>query len=174
MAPKTAVFFLIAILILPLANADVGPSPPAPSITVQLVTNGQPEPSVTQIIYHCMGTDERNASGAVDPHPVILTCSAGRCTNSGGWYYKFNPCFGFGDGYFSYQYDGREVETGYISSLFSETGGDKYYYIEIEAPSGQFKSASSSDKGACPFAMVAFPALLCASALLRNESGGKD
>ncbi len=160
MASIMRAILLLALLVLPLAHADVGPSPAPPKVTVHLTEGGQFATSITQLTYHCLGTDERNESGAVTPYPVNFSCSGGTCTNDQQWYYKFNPCFGFPDGYFTYQYGGSEVRTEDLSALFGGSERKNTYYVEIEASTGQLKSGSVSDDGSCPLTMILLPAIL--------------
>jgi hypothetical protein len=161
--PSIMRFALVALLLcVPFAFADAGPSPAPPKVIVHLVKNGQPEASVTEITYHCMGTADTNTSNAVEPYPVKFACSGGKCTNE-EWYYKFNPCFSFPEGYFSYVLDGKAVRTG----TFNTT--DKYdnYEMTIDAPTGQVTS-SVGTSGSC------LPALLLPAILLGSVfwSGG--
>ncbi len=151
-----AVLFLAA---LPLAFADVGPSPQAPKVTVHLVKNNAPVTTVSEIIYHCLGSTEENASSPVAPAPIKLECTAGTCTNEGGWYYKFNPCFSFPGGYISYDLGQGEVKTRDFS--FNQTYQN--YDMTIDAESGNITSTSSftPPSGCLPaFLLLLVPALL--------------
>lgn len=130
--------FVVVVLMfcVPFAFADVGPSPSPPQVTVHLVNAGAPETSISEITYHCMNTTDTDASSAVDPYPIRLSCSGGNCTNAGSWYYKFNPCFDFPDGYFSYDFGGKSVR----SEQLNMSGGLKNYDITVDAPTGQISS----------------------------------
>jgi hypothetical protein len=148
---------ILALLVLPLAHADVGPSPAPPTVVVHLVKEGQPASSVAQITYHCMGTDERNETGAVSPYPVNLSCSGGTCTNDQQWYYKFNPCFSFPRGYFTYEYDGKQIR----SEDWDLNKSYEKYDITIDAPTGQISGNSGSSCNLAGFVL----ATVAASAL---------
>lgn len=159
MASKINLAFLIAILILPLAHADVGPSPAPPKVVVRIVEDGQPATSVTHVTYHCRGTDERNESGAVSPHPINLTCSDGVCTNDGGWYYKFNPCFGFPEGYFTYEHGGKEIRT----ETLDRNKSYENYDVTVDAPTGQITANRGSS---CSLTGFILPAIVLGSLAL--------
>ena len=134
-------FALLAlVLAVPLAFADVGPSPAKPTVVVNLVTNGQPEGSVEWVTYNCLGAEEEAVDNAVAPAPMNLTCSNGRCTNDGAWYYKLNQCFSFPGGHFTYVLDGRSLRSGDVEF---ESEYDNYE-ITIDAPTGQVKSTFGS------------------------------
>ena len=153
-------FALVVLMFcVPFAFADVGPSPEHPQVVVHLVNDGAPESSVSEITYHCMNTTDTETSSAVEPYPVKLSCSGGNCTNSGSWYYKFNPCFNFPEGYFSYEFGGRTVRT----EGFNFSGDFKNYDITVDAPTGQISSKTGSS---CSMAGVLLSAILLGSAAL--------
>lgn len=152
---------VLALLVFPLAHADVGPSPAPPSVTVHLVDNGQPASTIPMVRYHCMGVESAEA-GSVNPYPVDLPCAAGICTNSGAWYYKFNPCFGFPEGYLTYEYDGKHVRT---EGVGSNTSYDKVD-ITIDAPTGQVSGNSGSS---CNLAGFVLAALACSALALTRR-----
>ncbi|MEW6723289.1 MAG: hypothetical protein AB1324_08550 [Candidatus Micrarchaeota archaeon] len=148
--------FLALMLAAPLVFADVGPSPEPPKVVVNLVKDGAPAAGVESITYHCMGSVETPDAGAVEPQPIELACTSGKCTNEKGWYYKFNPCFSFPEGYFSYTLDGKEVTTESFS--FDESYSS--YEITIDAPSGNVTSKLGSSVPGCGSAFVLAAALL--------------
>ena len=147
--------FLVLMLAAPLVFADVGPAPPPPKIVVNLVKDGAPASGVSSITYHCMGSEETPDAGAVDPQPIDLACTGGKCTNDGGWYYKFNPCFSFPEGHFSYVLEGQEVTTESVSFGESYTS----YDITIDAASGDVTSQAGSSVPGCGSAFVLAAAL---------------
>ncbi|MEW6034992.1 MAG: hypothetical protein AB1529_00125 [Candidatus Micrarchaeota archaeon] len=161
MASVLKMAFLALVLALPLAFADAGPSPPPPKVVVHMVSGGQPEASVTSITYHCMDTTETDTSNAVEPYPLNLSCSGGTCTNE-EWYYKFNPCFAFPEGYFSYEYGGNTVRTG--SFNFSDSFDN--YDITIDAPSGQIQGKIGSS--GCPLSLILLAVAGVGAAFLRK------
>ncbi len=160
-----AVALLALLLAVQPAFADVGPAPPAPDVTVHLVANGAPEYSVQNVTYHCLGSTLTNVSNAVEPYPVDLQCVAGTCTNEGAWYYKFNPCYNFPAGYFSYVYKGGEVRTATVNI----SGDYGAYDITVDAPTGQVVGSGGSQGSACGLAVFILPAILLGAAIL----GGK-
>jgi len=145
--------FLLAV---PLAFADIGPGPEIPDITVTLMESGQPAGGVESITFHCMGVESAEP-GSVNPYPVDFPCSGGVCTNSGAWYYKFNPCFMFEEGYFSYMYNGKQIRS---ESFNASTPGRNN--MVIDAPTGQISTGGvqPGPGGLCGLGMVALPAAL--------------
>jgi len=153
MAQMFRAILILALLIFPLAHADVGPAPAPPKVTVHLVDNGQPASNVSMVRYHCMDVESAEA-GSVNPYPVDLPCAAGVCTNSGAWYYKFNPCFGFPEGYLTYEYGGKHVRTESVGSNTSYDNID----ITIDAPTGQVSGHANSS---CNLAGLILAAAAC-------------
>lgn len=158
MASIMRAILVLALLIFPLVHADVGPSPAPPTVTVHLVTNNQPETRVSAITYHCLGTDTADPSSPVEPHVIEMVCTSGTCTNDNGWYYKFSPCFGFPEGYFSYDYLGSEVRTETVGSNKSY----EKYDITIDTPTGQVSGKAGSS---CNLAGFILPAIMGAALL---------
>jgi len=144
------------LLVLPFVFADIGPAPPAPNVVVRIVDNGAPASEVSQITYHCMGSNDTNVSGPVEPAPIGLPCIDGVCRNDGGWYYKFNPCYDFPGGYFSYEFEGKTIKTENFE--FAEKYSD--YEMTIEAENGSIikKTGSSLPSGCLPALLM--PAIL--------------
>lgn len=134
--------FIILGIFTGIVHADVGPSPPSPDITVYLVNGSMPETTITQIVYHCMGIEKDVGTGSVDPQLATLPCNDGTCTNTGGWYYKFNPCFSFPAGYFSYEYKGTQMRT---QTFVPEENKDSYSYT-IDVEKGEIIGQTSSKK----------------------------
>jgi hypothetical protein len=156
---------ILVLLVLPLCYADVGPSPTPPKIAVHLVWNGAPASTVTEMTYHCMGSGVSDPTSAVEPHTTQLSCSGGTCTNSGGWYYKFNPCFDFPEGYFSYEFEGNMVRTEEVK--FKDTFTS--YDITIDAESGQVSSKMGSNMPTSCMPALLLPALLGAALFLSRK-----
>ncbi len=150
-----AVHILMALgalaLIAPSAFADVGPSPAPPTVMVHMVDNGQPDTSVSEITYHCMG-DLTEDTGAVSQRAMKLACSGGNCTNSGGWFYKFNPCFNFPGGFFTYEYSGGSGR----SEDFNFSGNYTKYELTVDSKSGAISSkiGTSLPSGCCGSAFI--------------------
>lgn len=154
---------LALILVLPMAFADVGPSPAPPKVTVYLVKDGSPAAGVSEMTYHCTAGEVSETASAVEPYPINLTCSGGTCTNDNGWYYKFNPCFSFPGGYFTYVFDGNNVQT----ENFSVGGCSSGCVVTVDAPTGQIESIRVSETpGICTPALVL--GALLGAALLRR------
>ncbi len=148
---KMALFIALCVLAAHVAFADVGPSPPAPTVMVHMVKDGQPDPSVDVITYHCMG-DPSEDTGAVTQRAMDLSCSGGNCTNEGGWFYKFNPCFNFPGGYFTYEYQGGRTRSG----DFNFSGNYSKYELSVDSPTGHISSSfgSSLPSGCCGSALI--------------------
>ncbi len=146
-----AVFVIALLALAALAFADVGPSPAPPSVMVHMESDGAPDASVSQITYHCMG-DSSTDTGAVTQRAMALSCNGGNCTNSGGWFYKFNPCFGVPGGYFTYDYQGSPVQSG----DFSVSGNFSSYEMTVDSPSGEITNSSASNlpSGCCGSAFI--------------------
>jgi len=163
---KSVIYALIlALLALPLCYADVGPSPDPPDVVVHLVSDGAPASGVSEITYHCMGTNVTEPSNAVEPYMMAWSCSGGTCTNEGAAYYKFNPCFNFPGGYFSYEFDGKEVR----SEDFDVGGCSSSCVITIDAASGQVESVRVSEiPSLCPPGLL-LPLLLGAALFLSRK-----
>lgn len=142
---RMILFGLAVLALVAPAFADVGPSPPAPEVVVHLVRGGAPVEDVTEMTYHCMGVEEGGDDGAVSPQTAKLACSGGTCTNSGGWYYKFNPCFGFPSGHFSYDLGGKTVVTG----TFNNTEAYSKYEMTVDADTGRITSTLGSTVPGC-------------------------
>ncbi len=137
----------LAVFLIPLAHADVGPSPQPPLVTVRMYTNGTPDARVTEITYHCMGS-ESSDDGAVTQRLMTIPCSDGVCSNNGtAWFYKFNPCFTFPPGYFSYEVDGSSV----ASESFNLSENQTAYDISIDSDTGVITSqfGSTLPSGCC-------------------------
>jgi hypothetical protein len=150
--PKIMWIVFAVMLASALSFADVGPSPSAPTVVVHMVSGGSPDASVDEITYHCMG-DPTDDTGAVTQRAMAISCSEGNCTNEGGdWFYKFNPCFNFPGGYFTYDYGGQRVQTG----GFNFSGNFTRYELTVDAPSGDISSSfgSSLPAGCCGSAFV--------------------
>ncbi|MCI0503988.1 hypothetical protein L0Y65_04720 [Candidatus Micrarchaeota archaeon] len=148
--------FLLLVMAVPLAFADVGPAPSPPRVTVRLMDGGQPASGISLITYHCMGVDDAEP-GSVNPYPVDFPCSSGVCSNSGDWYYKFNPCFKFPEGHFTYQYAGKEVRTEAVGDNKSYDN----YDITVDAPTGQVSGNTGSS---CNLAGAILPLVLLGTA----------
>jgi len=153
----------LMLLALPLAFADVGPGPAAPTVTVHLVRNNASFTGISTITYHCMDSTGWNASSPVQPVPVNLSCSAGTCTNDAGWYYKFNPCFSFPEGYFSYGIGGSEKRTDEFN-VYDSSGS---YDLTIDVDSGAITSGKGPPSPGC-LPATAILAVLAAALLARR------
>lgn len=156
---------VLVLLALPLCYADVGPAPAPPMVIVHLVTDSAPESGVSEITYHCMGSDTSDPSSAVEPHTVKLSCSEGKCTNEGSWYYKFNPCFDFPGGYFSYEFNGKTVRTEDVEFKDAFTS----YDITIDAASGQVKGKVGSNMPSGCMPALLLPTLFGAALFLSRK-----
>ncbi|HSB46824.1 MAG TPA: hypothetical protein VLD37_02335 [Candidatus Bilamarchaeum sp.] len=154
---------LAAILLAaPVVFADVGPSPEPPQVVVHMVKDGNPDSSVESITYNCMG--ETGDDGAVSQRQMDLGCSAGTCTNS-AWFYKFNPCFSFPGGTFSYEYGGERVESDSVG--FNDSFNK--YEITIDAPSGRVQSKLGSSLPGCCGSGFIIGAVLAGAAFARKR-----
>ena len=162
---KATYVMILVLLALPLCYADVGPAPNPPTVIVRLVSNGIPAAGVSEITYHCMGSDVSDPASAVEPYMTIWSCSAGTCTNEGSYYYKFNPCFDFPGGHFSYEFDGKTVRSEDVKFNSEFTT----YDITIDAASGQVKSKVGSNMPTGCLPAMVLPAFLGAVFLLSRK-----
>ena len=98
---KTAIWLpaLLLLLASPLAFADVGPSPERPTITVDILENGQTYDGPMMLTFICSAPDASDSP--VGQREMEFTCERKVCTN-GAWFYKFNPCFYPVNGTFRY------------------------------------------------------------------------
>ncbi|MDD5339693.1 MAG: hypothetical protein PHV13_00405 [Candidatus ainarchaeum sp.] len=153
-----ALVVMLFLAALPVAFADVGPSPQPPSVVIHLVKNNMPVTTVSEITYNCLGSTDENVSNAVAPVPIKLACTAGTCTNENGWYYKFSPCFGFPGGYISYDLGHGKIRTG----DFTYNESYQKYEMTIDAESGNITSRSGSSIPSClpAFLLLLVPILL--------------
>ncbi|VVC04480.1 Uncharacterised protein [Candidatus Bilamarchaeum dharawalense] len=139
--------FLILGFFISLVHADMGPGPSPPTVKIHMVRgDGTPETSITEITYHCMNTDD-TSGGAVDPHVVVFGCTEGTCTNDGGWYYKFNPCFSFPYGYFSYELDGVTKQTENFETNSSYNNFEMTFNAETGENQGTYSSTGCCATG---------------------------
>jgi hypothetical protein len=127
---------MFVLLALPLVYADVGPGPTQPEVIVHFVKGGVVETTVSNVTYNCMG-NKTNATGAVSQTRIVLTCVGGTCDNNRSWFYKFNPCFRFLPGTFSYEFNGKEMET----EMFNTSSYTKYE-MTVEAETGKITSTT--------------------------------
>lgn len=161
MASLFRIALLFAALSIPLVFADAGPGPAVPKVTIHMMDGGKPAESVTEVTYHCMGVESAE-TGAVNPYPVGLQCTKGVCTNDGGWYYKFNPCFNFPEGHLTYEYNGKQVRTENVGSNKSYENHD----ITVDAPTGQI---SGNVNTTCNLTGFVLAAVLGASLMLSRK-----
>ena len=94
-----AIWIAALLLLAPLAFADIGPGPVAPSIQVNLVENGQPYDGPMMLTFICSAPDASDSP--VGQREMEFACERKVCTN-GNWFYKFNPCFYPENGKFRY------------------------------------------------------------------------
>ncbi|MBI5047228.1 hypothetical protein HZC07_05880 [Candidatus Micrarchaeota archaeon] len=136
-------FWIVSLLFVFAAQivyADVGPAPDPPKVLVHLETGGKPEIGVTEVTYHCLNSNT-NASGSMSQRTAALKCFEGTCTNAESiWFYKFNPCFNFPEGFFSYNYNGKEIQSDKVKFT------DKFdkYEITIDVPKGGISNKMGS------------------------------
>lgn len=147
---------------------NTGPStvaPYPPEVTAHMQVNGSPDARIMKITYHCEGSNS-SATGADTQRMVDLPCSEGKCSNANiQWFYKYNPCFDFRSGFFSYELDGKEMQTRRVD--FPQRG--RYYDITIESDSGIVKSAIKYNKDyPCASAFLVPFVLLAAFAFKRK------
>jgi hypothetical protein len=129
-----SVFALAAlILALPLAFADAGPSPPAPTLIVHMVKNGQPDSTVSEIVYHCSAITDPTDS-PVGKNNATMPCRVGTCMNDGDWFYKLNPCYDFPGGYFTFISGGSGISSQPVA--FDRAYGKYEITIDPAMPSG--------------------------------------
>ncbi len=124
--------------------ADIGPSPIAPSITVNISENGEPYLSNEfTLTYVCAIPPDGDEDSTMGSRKVILLCEEGICSNYGAWFYKFNPCFSNAEGYFKYEFKGKNYETAKFS-INSKTN-----WFELELTTGKLKGLGGNENGSC-------------------------
>jgi len=164
---KLAAIAFAIILLLSLSNADAGPSPPSPDVSVSMQnSDGTPDLTVTVITYHCMGSDSTD-NGAVTQRLADLPCAGGKCRNNGAWFYKFNPCYDFPEGYFSYERNGKEIKTDY----FNNTRGASGYSMIVDSETGKIKGNNASNIPypiSCFFPSFVLSAVMAAAFIARK------
>jgi hypothetical protein len=152
----------VALIAVSFSFADAGPAPPSPDVAVYLQkSDGSPDLAVALVTYHCMGSNATD-NGAVTQRLADLPCAGGKCGNSGAWFYKFNPCYDFPEGYFSYELGGRTISTDY----FNNTPGASAYSFVVDSESGRMKGSSTSNIPyplSCCLPALALPALAAAA-----------
>jgi len=115
-----AIWIAALLLLAPLAFADIGPGPVAPSIQVNLVENGQPYDGPMMLTFICSAPDASDSP--VGQREMEFACERKVCTN-GNWFYKFNPCFYPENGKFRYiltKMEGPVIASG--SASFPASG----------------------------------------------------
>ena len=165
---RLSVFIIFSMFLFSFASADVGPSPASAEINVQLQINGISYGGISQITYHCGGSND-TSMGAVDQKQINLSCnSAGVCTNS-NWFYKLNPCF-YSSGFFSYEHENKTMQTEMMN--FTKPGTyDGFIEVDSGNSAMSYKQPGISDDldGFCLVGFV-FPALVVAALYgIRND-----
>ncbi|MFH0737750.1 MAG: hypothetical protein V1827_04060 [Candidatus Micrarchaeota archaeon] len=148
------VFALAALLMISLSFADVGPAPPQPKVTIELVRNGQPDTSISEVYYICDAIQEPSDS-PVGKNTVVLPCSGGACRNDGEWFYKLNPCYGFPGGSLAYDAGDGNLKSAPIPG--GVAGGEYYIIFDTEKMTAAQRDV---DRIPCIPASVIF-AVLC-------------
>ncbi len=138
---RQACFLLVCILFVSLAFADVGPPPSHATVLVYMQKNGAPYTSMDSITYHCDGSNSTD-NGSVTQKLINLSCTAGVCDNS-NWFYKFNPCY-LSSGFFSYEYEGRMMETGTVD--LTDTGT---HSITVDVETGNMQDQHNPPGPGC-------------------------
>ena len=145
---RATVLLLICLFLLPVAFADIFPriysGEPTeynynpPKVTVYFQKNGSPDLRVTEATYHCEGSNSTE-TGAATQRLMAFSCSQGRCSNeNSGWFYKYNPCYSFLPGFFSYTLDGKEMRTTSFTTT-SKWNHD----IVIDSESGEIRAVDN-------------------------------
>ncbi len=161
----TIISLILLVTLISVSFADVGPSPPAPDVLIHMEKDGTAETSIVTLTYYCMGSTNASAQGAVSQRVSEFACTNGTCTPN-GWFYKFNPCYDFPSGYFSYDYNGINVS----SASFSNSEKHGKYEMTIDAPSGKITKSDSSDPLVWTCGSSIFAILLVISVLaIRQE-----
>ncbi|MEM3364237.1 MAG: hypothetical protein QXS93_01875 [Candidatus Micrarchaeia archaeon] len=152
---KALTVAVVALAILGIVFADIGPSPQAPEISVSLLKGGVSYSGEAVVEFVCLDAGPADDS-PVGERVIQLRCNKGSCTNE-MWFYKLNPCYTPGKGKFRYKLEGWDEykETGLFD--FSKPGK---YIIMLDAETGNYSKSWSS--GSCQ-GIIAF---LCAVGLL--------
>lgn len=158
-------FLVMLLLAASVVFADVGPAPDPPKVVVHMVKDGQPETSIESITYKCVIP---YGGGAMmnEPRPVEFHCDGGTCTNDGSdWFYKFDPCFSFPRGEFTYSYNGKQM----VSERFEFSDSFDKYELTIDAPSGHIDSKLGSSLPGCCGSGFMIGAILAGMAFVRKR-----
>ena len=125
--------------------ADIGPSPSTPSIIVNITENGEPYLETFALTYVCAIPPDGGESSTMGEREVIFLCEEGACSNNGDWFYKLNPCFSDAEGYFKYEFKGKDYETAKFSI------GSKTTWFELELTTGKLKGTGigGNENGSC-------------------------
>ena len=109
---KTAL--IVAMLLMPLAFADIGPGPSPVGVMVNVMKDGAPYAGAVEMTYLCSDATERTTEpqGSVEPYDMVMDCNGGSCTRP--QYYKFNPCF-YSKGRFELKAEGKTVTSQEVS-----------------------------------------------------------
>ncbi|MDD5337214.1 MAG: hypothetical protein PHS02_01905 [Candidatus ainarchaeum sp.] len=150
----------LALLIIILAGAvifaDAGPSPPKPSITVNLFRSGAPYTGQAELMFVC--ALENASDSPIGQREINMTCSNGKCTNQ-EWFYKFNPCYYPDVGYFTYRLPGENYSIPKNVFSFNES---VVYEVKLDVGTGD---SSVAVKGpVCPLSLAILFVLVTAFA----------
>lgn len=144
--------FLIFGLVFTHPIKDIGPSPEAPDITVDLMVDGNPYSGYFELNYFCTTpTSGEGGDSTMDERSIGFACTEGTCMNV-YWFYKLNPCFSGASGYFTYEFQGEEMNSDPINFESEET-----YKLYLDLPTGELSEQSSEDEDQedeaklCPF-----------------------
>lgn|SRR3989338_5534690 len=132
---------IVAMFLMPLVFADVGPGPDPVSVVVKVVDNGAPYTGTVEMTYLCSAATARTTEpkNSVDPYDMKMTCEAGECVR--GTYYKFNDCF-YSNGRFELKADGKTLTSEEVSL---ETPGS--YEFDMNVETGALTAAPDKPQG---------------------------
>lgn len=135
---------IILLILFGFLFADIGPSPEPPSITINLMSEGNAYSGYMEITYVCDVPSEGLPEGSspVDDRIIEFACTEGTCVNS-YWFYKLNPCFSGAEGHFEYNFLGEDMQTNTVT--FEE---EQTYNLYLDLDTGTISDeADNGDNG---------------------------
>lgn len=136
---------VLALLVVGVAFADVGPPSEPPEITVRLVSNGSAYAGLCEVAYECDVPALADGAQSMGEREMEFECIGGVCKNA-RWFYKLNPCFYPSHGHFEYMVGSKDGYGTTAQMAFDEAAA---YDVEIDIDSGRV-TKTTTRPSACP------------------------